>query len=125
MNTTTLIRILHVLFILFMLITPFVPNISWFLVLLHATTALSLLIHWYFNNDTCFLTLVEQKIRGVANTESFMHSLVSPVYKISDECIRSIVWCITPILGYVSFSRLIDNKDLVLSYMREMKDGSI
>jgi hypothetical protein len=59
------------------------------------------------------LTLLEVTFRNIPKSESFIHSLVSPVYNIDDECIKNIVWFITPILGMISFSRLFNNKRII------------
>lgn len=110
-----LIRILHVLLILFVIIVPFIPNVEWTFLVLHISTVMSLLVHWLMNNDSCFLTLVETKMRGVESSESFIHSIVSPVYKISDTDTKELVSNITPLLGLVSLMRLSKNWEVVKS----------
>jgi hypothetical protein len=54
-------------------------------------------------------------MRGISESESFIHSIVSPIYKISDADIRELVSNITPLLGLVSLARLFQNKELIKS----------
>jgi len=101
------------LLVLFIVIIPFIPNIPWTFLVLHVTTVFTLVVHWYMNNDACFLTLLETKLRGVDKVESFMHSIVSPVYKIEDNELKSLVSNITPLLGIVSLIRIYKNWDVI------------
>jgi hypothetical protein len=82
------INILHKSFILFMLVAWMSNDI--YQIILYAFTLLSLKTHWYTNDDTCALTLLEQQITGVEKKESFINQIVSPVYKIKDETTRQI-----------------------------------
>jgi hypothetical protein len=79
----TIIRLLHGIFILFVLFG--ILSNDPMLLILYLFTLISLQLHWYLNNDTCFLTIVEKAITGRTDSESFMHQLVSPVYKITDQ----------------------------------------
>ena len=108
-----IVWILHMLLILFILIVPFMPNVTWPILVLHVTSIFSLMVHWSFNDDSCFLTLVECSLRGVDTKESFMHSIVSPVYKISDESLQTIVYRLTPILAMISILRLFYSYDII------------
>jgi hypothetical protein len=107
------IRFIHILVIVFVIVTPFIPNLSWTILVLHLATVFTLLAHWFFDNDACFLTMVESKLRGIESHESFVHSIVSPIYKIDDALIKSLVWNITPILGIISATRLYNHWDIV------------
>jgi hypothetical protein len=77
-----IISFLHLLFILFVTITPFVVNHPVGL-LYYCFILFFLGIHWYTNDDTCVLTLIESKLRGKKSTDTFMGKLISPIYKIS------------------------------------------
>ena len=46
------------------------------------------MIHWALNNDTCVLTLIESKLRGKKDNETFMGRLVKPIYNISSNEIK-------------------------------------
>lgn len=74
----TLIRTLHIFLILFVLLGAFLEDPI--ILLLHFTTCFTILIHWRYNDNTCALTLMESKLRGIPAETSFMYSLVSPVY---------------------------------------------
>jgi hypothetical protein len=50
------------------------------------------MLHWLLNNNTCALTTLEAKIRGVEDTgETFTGQFVNPVYELTDRKI----WVIT------------------------------
>lgn len=76
----TLIKYIHIGFILFVLLVPFIGNE--FLLNYHFITIPFLLMHWLTNNDTCALSLMESKLRGMDETQTFMGRLVKPVYNI-------------------------------------------
>ena len=101
-----IVSILHVAFITFMLLAPFspFPTAVW----AHAVIVPFLLFHWAVNDDTCFLTLVERKLRGLEHNDlSFFHSLVSPIYKLPNHVVGKGVWVITIALGLISWCRII------------------
>jgi hypothetical protein len=106
-----LIQILHILLIVFVIVTPFVaPTLSKdqavpYLVM-HIAVSLSLLVHWALNDSTCALTIAECYVRGVPVTDSFMHRLVSPVYVISDQKLGTCSWWSTIILILISVFEL-------------------
>jgi len=114
------ISVLHVLLIIFIIVVPFYPRADWMLLVLHVSSVMTLVVHWMLNNDGCFLTLVESRLRGIDDTESFMHRIVSPVYKIDDLELKSLVSNITPLLGLVSLLRLIRSRDVIKSDLREL-----
>ena len=72
------VQLVHLLAVLFMVTTPFQDDIS--LLVLHVTSALSIFTHWVANNNICFLSLVEAKMRKIPISKGFIHSLVAPVY---------------------------------------------
>jgi len=108
-----IVRLLHTFIVVFTIITPFIPNIPWTYLLLHVTAVASLLLHWILSNDACFLTLVECYLRGVPDSESFIHSIVSPIYKIDDKDLQELVIKLTPLLGLISLVRLINMRKVV------------
>lgn len=102
-----LTRFIHLLIILFVLLAPFLAfradqETATMILILHVTTCLVLMLHWYLANDACFLTLVEKSIRGVNDNQSFIHSIVSPVYTIRDSTLRKGAWCVTPAVAAAS-----------------------
>lgn len=101
-----IVQIIHIIVVLFTFFTPFLEKVDWTILMLHVTTVVSLLTHWIFNQDTCFLTLVESELRGIKQENSFMYSIVSPIYKIKDIELKKIVMIVVPILGLISAIRL-------------------
>ena len=96
---------LHVSLILFVTVIPFTRQ-NWPILTLHLATVTSLIAHWTAGQDACFLTLVESVMRGIHPDESFVHQIVSPVYKIKDEEMKTLVWWVTPLLGSITLQRL-------------------
>lgn len=117
------IRVLHLLLIVFVVCTPFlfllpdsyVPEKLWPLLILHFTVCLSLLVHWKFNNDTCFLTVVESTLRGVPMQSSFMHSIVSPVYKIQNDTLKDVSNIAVPVLMGLVLWQLVSRRKEVMA----------
>lgn len=102
--TLWIIKILHVLFIAFVLMAPFSRDME--LVSLHFILIPFLWIHWLTNDATCFLTLVEKQIRGVGDERSFFHSLLAPVYQFHKDDVNYAVWTASYLLWLVSLYRL-------------------
>ena len=46
-----------------------------------------LMIHWYLMEDTCLLTLIEEKITGRKSSDTFIGRIVKPVYNITSSTI--------------------------------------
>ena len=83
------VKLLHFLFLIYIISYPFINAKSFchrdievtLFHVLYLTTCVSLLVHWYLNDDTCFLTLLEAKLRGKKISDGFIYQIVSPVYK--------------------------------------------
>lgn len=76
-----IIFIIHVLLILFIVITPF-TEADVIVMLLHAILVPCILFHWLVNDNTCCLTLIEQALRKNCDKEQlFFQRLVGPVYQ--------------------------------------------
>lgn len=103
------VRLIHVSIVVFIIVVPFIKTRNWMLFVLHSVAVVTLMAHWYLDEDTCFLTFLESALRGIPVQESFMYSIVSPVYKISDEEIKDIVMMVTPLLGMISFGRILSD----------------
>jgi hypothetical protein len=85
MNTlANIIAFFHLLFIIFIATTPFVTD-NPFMLLYYCFILFFVMIHWYLNDDTCVLTLLEAKLRGKKDTETFMGRLIKPIYNISSK----------------------------------------
>lgn len=103
-----IIKALHIFIILFMIIAPFTGKP--YLWLLHIVFGLSLLVHWSLKNDLCCLTLLEGQLRGIHTKETFIHSLVSPIYSIDDSNLSVICYRSTILLMLLSSYRLFNNE---------------
>lgn len=80
--SATIIKIIHLLIIAFITITPF-TNIP-FLLERHIILVPFLWLHWITNNDTCSLTVLESYITDTKVTDTFIHKIIGPVYNISN-----------------------------------------
>lgn len=99
------VGVLHVVFIAFMLTAPFSSNRT--LLATHVVVTPFLWLHWWLNDDTCALTIVEKKLRGISDDDkSFVHALVSPVYKIRDADVRVASWYASITLWLVAVARV-------------------
>lgn len=84
-----IITFLHIMYILFIVISPF-SNIKFFLVL-HAITVPFMMLHWVTNNNICALTYMEKHIhKQVYGTEQdnnncFTCKLIGPVYDFTND----------------------------------------
>lgn len=99
------IALSHAALVVWVVVTPWLPLSrpgASSLLLLHALVCAFLLGHWLLDNTTCALTLLEKHIRGVQDDQSFVHRLVSPVYRISDARLR--VWVRWATLGLMGVS---------------------
>jgi hypothetical protein len=94
------VRIFHIIVVIFVLLIPF-SNVPSFLIL-HITFSISLLLHWYYNNNECSLTYFEAKLRGLDRTQSFTHQFIAPMYEISNTQWSNICYIVTILLMCIS-----------------------
>ena len=79
-----LIRVIHILLVIFIVCTPFL-NINAYL-LLHIIIVPFIILHWIMNNNTCALTVAEYYLREIITgkpvdrSKCFMSRLIDPVY---------------------------------------------
>ncbi len=101
----SVVALAQVAFLAFMIAAPFGSSRQ--ALVLHALVTPFLWVHWALNDDTCFLTLVEKRLRGLQdNSDSFMHRLVSPIYNIRDADVRAWSWAASVALWLVTLSRV-------------------
>jgi hypothetical protein len=103
-----LIWIFHTLVILFILIGPFLNSPA--LWVLHITFSISLLVHWYGNNNMCSLSMFEAKLRGLDYTDSFSHQFIAPIYDISNTQWSTLCYIITITLMTISIYYLYNSE---------------
>ncbi|APC25738.1 hypothetical protein BST79_gp225 [Only Syngen Nebraska virus 5] len=82
------ISLLHLLIIIWALIAPFTKCLRPSYILLMPF----IMIHWILLDDTCVLTLIENKLRGCAKEETFMHRLVGGIYNLPDGILGKLIW---------------------------------
>lgn len=73
---------IHLFLFLSLLIMPF-TNIKHYLEF-YSIVVPFLFFHWSVNDDTCALTLMEQKITGKHKDETFFGRIMTGVYKMED-----------------------------------------
>ncbi len=98
-----LINFLHIIFILFVVITPFL-NIN-FLLGLHFIIVPFVIFHWLLNDNKCGLTLLEMKLRGNDSKESCVTcKLIEPIYdfKEKNKSIAHVIYVITIALWIIT-----------------------
>lgn len=92
---------IHISFVLFMVITPFTHRNEY--ILLHIILVPFLYFHWLTNNDTCALTELEKYLSNKkVNSDTFIGSIMSPIYIINDckmqkitKMMTLLLWCLT------------------------------
>lgn len=113
MSTNTflagIVALFHLVVIIFTIMVPFFNNIG--LLVLHVSWVITLVVHWVANSNTCGLTLLESKLRGIENQETFMHRLISPFYDIPEGILSKICYLVITILFCVSVYKLYNSKD--------------
>lgn len=110
-----LIVILHFMFVMFVILTPFVGN-NYFL-LLHAVMVPFMMVHWYTNDNSCALTMMEKNLRkklyGVEPdpNDCFTYNLIAPVYDFNknNTDMSIIIYLITFGLWGYTLARLYSN----------------
>ena len=87
-----MINILHALFLGWMIYVPIWGDDV--LKLLQIVVIISLMVHWYVNNDTCAMTMIEQFVTGSPKEETFIGRIVGPVYSITSREIWILTACL-------------------------------
>ena len=109
-----IISILHIIVILFVLITPF-TNYNYFL-FMHAIIVPFIMLHWYLNNNTCSLTIAEKEIRkrmnggskNVDDDECYTYKFIAPIYDFNKnhEEYSKFIYILTSGLWFISLYKL-------------------
>lgn len=84
-----LIFAIHLCVVCFIILAPFSPAlfpvgsvIPGFVLLLECIILPFIVLHWWLNDSTCCLTLLECWVRGIPREESFLHQILDPVYRL-------------------------------------------
>lgn len=122
-----LIVVLHFVFVLFVIMTPFVGN-NYFM-FLHAVIVPFVMIHWYTNDNSCALTMMEKNLRKKFYNEEpdpndcFTYNLIAPVYdfKKNNNDLSLIIYLVTFALWCYTLTRLYTNyRDGKLSKLEDL-----
>lgn len=99
-----LVCVAHLGLVAFMVLAPFSNDDA--VLAMYVLTVPLLWLHWVMHDDTCALTILERKLRGLErDDDSFIYKIVSPVYKIRDEQARVLAWAASVVLWIVAFAR--------------------
>lgn len=84
-----LILLIHLLMAIYLAFLPFCTSTLRHLQL-HLMCLMCILVHWYVNDNTCALTLLEKHLRKLAgqpvrSKDTFFGRIFNPVYKVPDE----------------------------------------
>jgi hypothetical protein len=82
-----IISFLHLLVILFIINVPLISN-NPFVLMYYCFIVFFIMIHWHYNNDTCILTVIESKLRGKKDNDTYFGKLIKPIYNISSKEIQ-------------------------------------
>lgn len=106
-----IITLVHILFVLFIVLTPFF-NSTYFL-LLHAIVVPFVVIHWVLNDNTCCLTMMEKYLKKqiygqVDENDCITCKIIEPVYdfKKNYSTFSKIIYTITISLWLFGVSKL-------------------
>lgn len=104
MAAADVVRCLHLALVCFMVWAPLFSGAE--VLLLAEAGYVLLFVHWLLNNDACALTMLEQRLRGVEKAESFVQSVVQPVYAAGGSGYGRAVWGVSLVLFGVGLWRL-------------------
>ena len=75
------VRAVHLLFVAFVLLFPFLARTRQQL-LLYFSCMLFMVLHWVARSDDCALTEIERWLRGVEKKRTLAHMVVAPIYDV-------------------------------------------
>ena len=88
----SLIFVIHLALFIFSMIIPFAGNTRQ----LKAYSLLVpfLMLHWATNDDTCVLTMIEERLSNVPKKRTFMGRLLGPIYTRGDTELGKLTTCL-------------------------------
>lgn len=120
-----LVQLVHFIGIIWMIIIPFQDEVN--LLVVHVSASLSILIHWLANDNTCFLSMVEAKIRGIPKNSGFIHSLIAPIYDMNKIQINCFAYAALFLLAIISIYKIVTSqrwKNMLKLYSKTNKISS-
>jgi len=106
------ITLIHIIYILFVFLTPFLN--SNYLLLLHVTMLPFMMLHWACNNNACFLTMVEKKIRKIIYGKKYDEKdcitcgIFHPIYDFNknNKAYSKTIYIVVLLLWFVSLAKI-------------------
>lgn len=107
-----LITFIHILFVLFVIITPFTN--SNYLLLIYVIVIPFVMLHWVMNDNTCILTIMEKHARkqlygeDTKTEDCFTCRLIEPVYDFNKNysSMSTAIYIITIVLWLIAVYKL-------------------
>ena len=108
-----MITVLHILLIMFILFAPL--HNSNYILFLHSIILPFIMVHWYLQDNTCSLTLLEKAIRykingdkSISDEDCFTCRIIHPVYDVTKNYkeFNMFLYCITIALWLASSLQL-------------------
>ena len=120
-----IVMVIHTALVIFMLWGPFSNRT--YIYILHITFSVSLLVHWFGNNNMCALSLIESQLRGTDYKNSFTHSIIAPVYDISKSSWSNLCYIVTFTLMFFSIYKLRKSETFNMVYKKcsELESKSV
>lgn len=84
-----IISFLHLLVVLFVINVPLISD-NPFVLMYYCFIVFFIMIHWQYNNDTCILTVIESKLRGKKDNDTYFGKLMKPIYNVTSQEIQYI-----------------------------------
>ena len=105
----SVICIIHIIIFILILSIPILSNSNYFL-FFYIMTVPFIELHWLANNNTCCLTEIEKKIRGIDDEESFINRILSPIYTFpnNNQTYSDISYIAINILIAIAISKMIN-----------------
>jgi|TARA_B110000240_G_scaffold194484_1_gene242217 hypothetical protein len=113
---------IHLVFLIAIIIVPFTNNrrnLEFYSILIPF-----LFYHWSVNDDTCALTQAEMYVTGQEKEETFMHRVVSPIYKMEDNDINKFTKTIFFLLWAIVQYRL-GRFDVFINDFKDITSGKV
>lgn len=100
------IKIIHILLVLFIILTPFIGTP--YQLTVHLVIVPFILLHWITNQSVCALTEMEKLLSGkTCDEDTFFGQVVGPVYKFKTYKEENMfVWTLLITLWFITYIRL-------------------
>jgi hypothetical protein len=89
----TIISLIHIAVIMYYILAPFLIT-SRNQMEMYICLSIFLLFHWAFNDNTCFLTILESQLTNKKSHDTFIGQIVNPIFRINNTMIIIITYCL-------------------------------